>query len=96
MNYYDVIRQISQFAPKFVWHHRWHHRSAEKIWDNIFLETIVFRVTKILDPKHHKIQFNVKNKQEIQISVKHALQNAVAMATPYPIIKNLPHHQIAR
>ena len=43
-----------------------------------------------------RIQFNVKNKQEIKISAKHALQNAVAMATPDPIIKILPHHQIAR
>ena len=42
------------------------------------------------------IQFNVKNRQEIQISAKHALQIAVAMATPGPIIKILPHHQIAR
>ena len=43
-----------------------------------------------------RIQFNVKNKQEIKISAKHALQNAVAMATPDPIIKILLHHQIAR
>ena len=42
MNYYDVIRQISQFASK-----------SEKSSDNIFFETIVFKVTKILDPKHH-------------------------------------------
>ena len=42
------------------------------------------------------IQFNVKNKQEIQISATHAVQNAVAMATPDSITKILPHHQIAR
>ena len=42
------------------------------------------------------IQFNVKNKQEIQISAKPPPQNAVAMATPGPKIKILPHHQIAR
>ena len=53
MNYYGVIRQISQFASKFVWRHRWRHKSTEKSWDNIFLETIVFKVTKIPDPKHH-------------------------------------------
>ena len=98
INYYDIIHQISQFASKFVWRHRWRHRSAEKIWDNIFLETIVFKVTKI--PKYSipciTIQFNVKNKQEIQISAKNALQNTVAMATPDPIIKILPRHQIAR
>ena len=40
------------------------------------------------------IQFNVKNKQEIQISAKPSLQNAVVMATPDPIIKILPHHQM--
>ena len=40
MNYYDVIRQISQFASKFEWRHRWRHKSTEKIWDNIFLETL--------------------------------------------------------
>ena len=42
------------------------------------------------------IQFNVRNNQEIKISAKHALQNAVAMATSDPITKILPHHQIAR
>ena len=36
------------------------------------------------------IQFNVKNKQEIQISAKHGLQNAVAMATSDPLTKILP------
>ena len=43
-------------------------------------------------------QFNVKIKlkQEIQISARHALQNAVAVATPDPIIKILLYHQIAR
>ena len=30
------------------------------------------------------MQFNVKNKQEIQTSAKDALQNTVAMATPDP------------
>ena len=34
--------------------------------------------------------------QEIQISAKHALQNAVTMATSVPTTKILPHHQIAR
>ena len=42
------------------------------------------------------IQFNIRNNQKIQISAKHALQNAVAMETSDPIIKVLPHHQIAR
>ena len=40
------------------------------------------------------IQSNVKNKQEIHISAKHAFQNAVAMATADPITKILPHYQI--
>ena len=53
MSYYDVIRQILQFAPKFVWRHRWRHKLTEKIWDNICLKTIMFKVTKILGPKHH-------------------------------------------
>ena len=53
INYNEVIRQILQFAPKSVWRHQWRHRSTEKVWDNIFLKTIVFKVTKILDPKHH-------------------------------------------
>ena len=60
-----------------------------------FPKTIVFKVAKILDPKI-TIQFNVRNNQEIQISAKHALQNAFAMATSDPITKILPHHQIAR
>ena len=42
------------------------------------------------------IQFKVKIKQEIQISAKHVLQNAVAMATSDQVAKILPHHQIAR
>ena len=42
------------------------------------------------------IQFNIRNNQEIQISAKLALQNAVAMETSDPIIKILKHHQIAR
>ena len=49
------MRHISQFASKFVWRHRWRHRLTEKILDNIFLETIVFKVTEILDPKHHNL-----------------------------------------
>ena len=53
INYYDVIREILQFAPKFVWRHRWRHRSTKKISGNIFLKTIVFKVTKIPDIKHH-------------------------------------------
>ena len=52
MNYYDVICQILQFAFRFV-RHLLRHRSTEKIWDNIFLERRAFKVTKILDPKHH-------------------------------------------
>ena len=40
--------------------------------------------------------FNVRNNQKIQISAKHSLQNAVAMATSDPITKILPHHQIPR
>ena len=95
INYHDVIPQISQFASKFVWRHRWRYRLTEKIWDSIFLETIVFKVTKY-SITSITIQFNVKNKQEIQISAKHDLQNAVAMATQDPIIKILPHNQIAR
>ena len=53
INYYDVIRQILQFVPKSVWRHRWRHRSTEEFWSSIFLKTIVFKVTKILDSKHH-------------------------------------------
>ena len=39
LNLYDVIGDVTD--------------QLKKIWDNIFLETIVFEVTKILDPKHH-------------------------------------------
>ena len=46
--------------------------------------------------KPRRIRVNVKNKQEIQISAKHALLNAVVMAIPDPIIKIIPDHQIAR
>ena len=41
----------------------------------MFPQTIVLKVTKILDP-NITIQLNLHNKQEIQISAKHALQNA--------------------
>ena len=57
---------------------------TKKFLDIIFLETIVLKVTKILDLKHHT-PINLQNKQEIQISVKHAFQNAVTMATSDPI-----------
>ena len=44
-------------------------------------QTIVLKVNKILNPKHQ----NLQNKQEIQISAKHDLQNAVVVATSDPI-----------
>ena len=47
--------QQKKIASKFVWRHRSRHRSTEKVWDNIFLKTIVFKATKILDPKHHNL-----------------------------------------
>ena len=60
------------------------------------LNTVVFKVTSKYSFPSITIQFNVKNKQEIQISAKHALQNAVAMATSCLITKIQLHHQIAR
>ena len=63
---------------------------------DIFLKTIVFKVTKILDPKHHNPIWCNWNNQEIQISAKHALQNAITMTTSDPITKILPHHQVPR
>ena len=59
--------------------------------DNTFLKRLSkYSISSIT------IQFNVKTKQVIKISPKHALQNAVAMATSDPITKILPHHHIAR
>ena len=40
-NLYDIIGDVTD--------------RLQKILDNIFLETIVFKVTKILDPKHHNL-----------------------------------------
>ena len=82
MIYYDVIRQILQFALKFVWRHQWRHRLPEKSEISYFIvKTIVSRLSKYLFP----IQLNLQNKPEIQISVKHTLQNAVAMTSSDPI-----------
>ena len=81
LNLYDVIGDVTD--------------QLKKSEITFFLKQQCSRLPKYSIPSI-TIQFNVKNKQEIQISAKHALQNAVAMATPDPIIKILPHHQIAR
>ena len=82
LNLYDLIGDVTD--------------QLKKSEINIFLETIVSKVTKILHPKHHTSNIMQKIRQEIQISARHALQNAVAMATPGTIIKILQHRQIAR
>ena len=81
LNLHDVISDVTDQLKKFE--------------ITFFLKQQCLRLPKYSIPSI-TIQFNVKNIQEIQISAKHALQNAVAMATPDPIIKILPHHQIAR
>ena len=48
MDYYDVIRQILHFALFCMM--SW---MTSQILDNIFLKTTVFKVTKLLDPKHN-------------------------------------------
>ena len=35
-----------------MWRHQLRHGITEQIWDIIFLKIIVFKVTKVLDPKH--------------------------------------------
>ena len=81
LNLYDVIGDVTD--------------QLKKSEITFFLKQKCLRLPKYSIPSI-TIQFNVKNKQEIQISAKHVLQNAVAMATPDPTIKILPHHQIAR
>ena len=81
LNLYDVFDDVTD--------------QLKKSEITFFLKQLCSRLPKYSIPSI-TIQFNVKNKQEIQISTKHALQNAVAMATPDPIIKILLLHQIAR
>ena len=81
LNLYDVIGDITD--------------RLKKSETTFFLKQKCSRLPKYSIPSI-TIQFNVKNKQEIQFSAKDALQNAVAMASSDPITKVLPHHQIAR
>ena len=81
LNLYDVIGDVTD--------------QLKKSEIRFFLKQQCSRLPKYSVPSI-TIQFNVKNKQEIQISAKHALQNAVAMAKSDPIIKILLHQQIAR
>ena len=45
-SYYDVIDQNLQFAPTL-------YDVISDVTDNIFLKIIMFKVAKILDPKHY-------------------------------------------
>ena len=77
LNLYDVIGDVTDRPKKS---------------EITFLSKQYFsRLTKYSIPSI-TIQFNAKNKQEIQISAKHGLQNAVAMATSEPITKIPSHH----
>ena len=81
LNLYDIIGDVTD--------------QLKKAEITFFLKQQCSRLPKYSIPSI-TIQFNVKTKQEIQISAKHALQNAFAMATPDHIIKILPQHQTGR
>ena len=72
LNLYDIIGDVAD--------------RLKKSEITFYLKQYCSRLLKYSIPRI-TIQFNVKNKQEIQISAKHALQNAVAMATSDPLTK---------